>query len=211
MQQTSHATDSARAHEQKIARIAHALKSHTNGKPLSLRKKAPPHQVPKAQDLRRDDHKIDLSDLDQILSIDVAKRICVAEPGVTYVDLVEATLAHGLVPIIVPELKTITIGGAVAGCSLESMSFRHGGFHDTCLEYEVITTTGEVLHCTPDNEHQLVFQMIHGSFGTLGVLTKLTFKLVPAKKYVKMTYEKYTTLAEYQAATLRHAKDDTLD
>ena len=58
-------------------------------------------------------------------------------------------------PIVVPELKTITIGGAVAGCSIESMSFVHGGFHDTCLEYEVITATGEVLTCTPDNEHRL--------------------------------------------------------
>ena len=59
----------------------------------------------------------------------------------TFVDLVAATLRHGLVPIVVPELKTITIGGAVAGCSIESMSFRYGGFHDTCLEYEVITAT----------------------------------------------------------------------
>ena len=57
--------------------------------------------------------------------------------------------------------------------------------------------------CTPKNEHSLVFQMIHGSFGTLGVLTKLKFGLVPAKAYVKMTYEKYRTLAEYKAAFKR--------
>ena len=69
----------------------------------------------------------------------------------TFVDLVAATLRHGLVPIVVPELKTITIGGAVCGCSIESMSFVRGGFHDTCFEYEVIAATGEVLTCTPDN------------------------------------------------------------
>ena len=55
------------------------------------------------------------------------------------------TLPFGLVPIVVPELKTITVGGAVAGCSIESMSYVHGGFHDTCLEYEVITAHGDVL------------------------------------------------------------------
>src|SRR5438093_235376 len=33
------------------------------------------------------------------------------------------------------------------------MSFRYGGFHDSCLEYEVITGGGEVLTCTPSNEH----------------------------------------------------------
>src|SRR5690606_25703242 len=106
------------------------------------------------------DDKIDVSDLDEILAIDVEGRTCTAEPGVTFEDLVAATLPHGLVPIVVPELRTITVGGAVSGCSIESMSFVHGGFHDTCLEYEVITADGRVLRCTPDNEHALVFQMM---------------------------------------------------
>ena len=83
---------------------------------MSLHKKAVSHQVPKPGDLRHRDAKIDVSDLTEILKIDPEKRICVAESGVTFVDLVAATLAHGLVPIVVPELKTITIGGAVAGC-----------------------------------------------------------------------------------------------
>jgi len=111
----------------------------------------------------------------------------------------------------VPELKTITIGGAVAGGSLESMSFVHGGFHDTCLEYEVISATGEVLVCTPDNEHRLVFQMMHGTFGTLGIVAKLTFKLVPARPYVKLRYETYASLAAYQAAILGHFKARDID
>ncbi|HZR83023.1 MAG TPA: FAD-binding protein [Candidatus Binatia bacterium] len=81
-----------------------------------------------------------------------------AEPGVTFAELVAAAMPYGLAPIVVPELPTITIGGAVSGCSLESTSFRWGGFHDTCLEYEVITARGDVLRCTPDNEHALVFQ-----------------------------------------------------
>jgi FAD/FMN-containing dehydrogenase len=75
------------------------------------------------------------------------------------------------------------------------MSFVHGGFHDTCLEYEVITARGDVLTCTPDNEHAMVFQMVHGSFGTLGIVSKLTFRLVPAKRYVHVVYEKYGTVA----------------
>src|SRR5690606_17571156 len=136
----------------------------TGTAPVSLRKRAVAHQVPKAGDLRRKDEKVDLSDLDQILEIDPLARRCVAEPGVTFVDLVDATLRHGLVPKCVPELKTITIGGAVAGCSIESMSFRFGGFHDSCREYEVVTGTGEVLTATPDGEHALIFQMMHGAF-----------------------------------------------
>ncbi len=89
-------------------------------------------------------------------------------------------MKHNLVPIVVPELKTITIGGAVAGCSLESMSFKRGGFHDNCLEYEIITAEGNILTCTPENENNLIFQMVHGTFGTLGIISKLKFQLIPA-------------------------------
>src|SRR5262249_41063845 len=121
----------AERHARKVARIAAQLRGHEGSRPLSLRKKGVAHQVPKARDLRHKDAKIDIADLDEILEIDPERRICIAESGVTFVDLVDATLEHGLVPIVVPELKTITIGGAVAGCSIESMSFVHGGFHDT--------------------------------------------------------------------------------
>ena len=198
-------------HDQKIARITEQLKRHTGTKPVSLKKKAVSHEVPKLGDKRRFDEKIDISDLNEILHIDPERRICVAEPGVTFVDLVKTTIRHGLVPIVVPELKTITIGGAVAGCSIESMSYKYGGFHDTCLEYEVITAKGEILKATPDNENRLVFQMVHGTFGTLGVISKLTFRLVPSKPYVKVTYEKYGDFEAYKAAIWRHYQERDVD
>ncbi len=198
-------------HAEKVARVVAQLGAHDGSRPVSLRKKAVSHQVPKAGDLRRRDAKIDISDLTEILEIDPERRICVAESGVTFVDLVAATLVHGLVPIVVPELKEITIGGAVAGCSIESMSFVHGGFHDTCLEYEVVASTGDVLICTPDNDNALVFQMVHGAFGTLGILTKLTFKLVPAKPFVHLTYEQHATLDAYQASIRRHFETRDVD
>ncbi len=191
-------------HAEKVARIAARLRAHEGTRPVSLRKRAVSHMVPKAKDDTRRDDKIDVSDLDRILEIDPVRRVCVAESGVTFVDLVEATLRHGLVPMVVPELKTITIGGAVAGCSIESTSYRVGGFHDTCLAYEVITADGEVLECTPDNENQLVFQMMHGTFGTLGILSKLAFRLAPAKRFVRVAYEKHATLADYLGSIDRH-------
>lgn len=187
-------------HAQKVERIAEQLRRHQGTKPVSLKKKAVSHQVPKPEDGRHADEKIDISDLTEILSVDVERRVCTAESGVTFVDLVKATLKHGLIPIVVPELKTITIGGAVAGCSIESMSYRYGGFHDTCLEYEVITAKGDVFVCTPQNEHALVFQMMHGTFGTLGILSRLTFKLVPAKPFVKVTYRAFDTPQAYRSA-----------
>src|SRR5688500_16285639 len=53
--------------------------------------------------------------------------------------------------------------------------------------------------------------MMHGSFGTLGILSKLKFQLVPAKRYVHVKYEKYETLSEYRAAIWRHFKAVDID
>jgi FAD/FMN-containing dehydrogenase len=198
-------------HAEKVARVARRLAGHRGAGPVSLRKKAVSHQVPKAGNAKLSDELIDVTDLDEIIEIDPAAQTCVAEPGVTFVDLVAATLEHGLVPIVVPELETITIGGAVSGCSIESTSFRYGGFHDTCFEYEIITARGDVLTCTPGNENQLLFQMAHGTFGTLGVLSKLAFRLMPAKPYVKVVYEKHGTLAEFQRAITRHGAAADVD
>lgn len=203
--------DALARHAIKIGNVVRQLRAHDGSRPLSFRKKAVSHQVPKRNDKRRTDDKIDLSGLDEILSIDVETRTCTAEPGVTFTDLVRATLRYGLVPTVVPELATITIGGAIAGCSLESMSFQYGGFHDSCLEYEVITAKGDVLECKPDNEHALVFQMLHGSFGTLGILTKLVFRLVPAKRYVHVVYDTYSNVADYKAAIWRHYEQRDVD
>ncbi|MFC1705943.1 FAD-dependent oxidoreductase [Planctomycetota bacterium] len=198
-------------HSRKVASVARQLKERKSTRPVSLRKLAVSHQVPKRNDKKYTDDKIDLCDLNEIIEIDPVSRTCTAEPGVTFVDLVDATLRHGLVPMTVPELKTITVGGAVSGCSLESMSFKYGGFHDSCLEYEVVTTAGDVLVCTPENDNQLIFQMIHGSFGTLGILSLLKFKLIPAGRYVKVTYEKYGTLDDYKAAIWRRFRDKDVD
>jgi FAD binding domain-containing protein len=187
------------------------LKSRRLDRPVSLKKRAVSHQVPKAGDLKYSDDRIDVSELDAILVIDRGRRVCVAEAGATFADVVAATLPLGLAPVIVPELKTITVGGAVSGCSIESMSFVRGGFHDTCIEYEVVTAKGEVLTCTPDNEHRLLFHMMHGSFGTLGILTRLTFKLIEARPFVHVEHHRYDRIDQYQQAIAAHAETRDVD
>lgn len=196
-------------HKEKVMTVAGQLRDRKSKEPLTLKKRSVSHEVPKPHDKRHSDEKLDVSDLDEIIHIDEERRICTAEPGATFEKVVDATLRHGLVPVVVPELKTITVGGAVAGGGLESMSYRFGGFHDSCLEYEVVTAKGEVLRCTPDNENWLLFQMMHWTFGTLGIITLLKFRLVPAKPFVRVTYEKYGSLEEYKSAIWeRYEKKD---
>lgn len=194
----------AARHASRTRDIASQIRDRKPDRPLSVRKKSVSHEVPKPHDSKYVDDKVDIGSLTEILDIDVEDLTCTAEAGVTFEALVAATLPCGLAPMVVPELRSITIGGAVSGCSLESMSFKYGGFHDTCLEYEVITATGEILQCTPENDHRLIFQMLHGAFGTLGILTKLKFKLVAAKPYVRTSYERFATLVAFKEAIARH-------
>ncbi|TMB48726.1 MAG: FAD-binding oxidoreductase, partial [Deltaproteobacteria bacterium] len=169
------------------------------------------HVVPlPAGDRRFAGRRVDVSALRHVLEVDVERRRCVAEPGVTFADLLNATLPHGLAPAVVPELEGITVGGAVVGCAIESTSFRYGGFHDTCLDYEIVTGTGEVLTCSPERE-PLLFGMIHGSYGTLGILTKLSFGLIPAKTSVQVEYHRYTNGDAFHEALLARCADATVD
>lgn len=140
-------------------------------------------------------------DFVNILSIDTERKICIAEAGVTFSKLVRETLKYNLVPKCVPEMKTITIGGAVSGCSAESMSFKYGGFYDSCVEFETVTGTGEILTCCRGED---TFEMLHASFGTLGIITAIAFELVPAKPYVCLDFHKYDSFTLFQGAVVDH-------
>jgi len=198
-------------HQAKVARIAEQLRNRDgNAGYLSLKKDAVSHMVPNPNDPKHRDQKVDVRGLNEILEIDVANKTCTAEPGVTFHALVRETLKHGLIPRLVPELKTITLGGAVSGCSVESMSFKYGGFHDGCLEYEVLSASGERLECSPTKESE-IFHMIHGSYGTLGILTKLKFQLIPAKPFVKLEYRGYPDFQSFNAAMLEHCRKQDVE
>src|SRR5262245_54294976 len=66
---------------------------------------------------------LDVTRFGDVLSVDREARTADVQGMVTYEHLVDATLAHGLMPLVVPQLKTITLGGAVVGLGIESSSF----------------------------------------------------------------------------------------
>src|SRR5215212_2499452 len=70
------------------------------------------------------------------------QRTAVVQGMTTYEDLVDATLAHGLMPFVVPQLKTITLGGAVTGLGIEASSWRNGLPHESVRSIDVLTGDG---------------------------------------------------------------------
>jgi FAD/FMN-containing dehydrogenase len=193
------ARTTASDHDARVRAVAERVREVARrGETAHIAKGGVHHVVPLPGDRRFSTPRIDVSSLRHILSIDVEARRCTAEPGVTFAEIVDATLPHGLIPTVVPELEGITLGGAVAGCSIESMSFKRGGFHDSCLEYEIVDGNGDVLRLAPERDPEL-FHMIHGSYGTLGILTRISFALVPAKPYVKLEYRRFDRFEAFDA------------
>ncbi len=198
-------------HDQKVRLIADQVRSIAadpsvlGGRPISYVKKSVSHVVPNPYQ-QGGAPKIDLSPLNEILEIDVDNQICIAESGVTFTELTRQTVPLGLMPVVVPELETVTIGGAVSGCSIESQSYHLGGFHDSCLEYEVIDGRGDIITCSP-TERPDIFQLVHGGYGTLGIVTKLKFKLMPCKPYVHLDNVLFDNFDDFWAALLQHCQD----
>ena len=135
--------------------------------------------------------RVDLSHFDRVVGVDPSRGVVEAEGMTTFADLADATLAHGAVPAVVPQLKSITLGGAVAGVGIESSSYRHGLVHDAIVELDVLTGDGCIVHCTADNEHRDLFLGFPNSYGTLGYALKLTSRTVPAKRYVRLEHRRF--------------------
>ena len=123
-----------------------------------------------------------------MLAVDPAAGWVEAEGMVPYEDLTAACLARGAMPAVVPQLKTITLGGAVAGVGIESSSHRYGLVHDTVLEIDVLLGDGRVVTCTRDNEHADLFFGFPNSYGTLGYALRVKAKAVPVKPFVRLEH-----------------------
>jgi FAD/FMN-containing dehydrogenase len=134
---------------------------------------------------------LDASGLSGVIAVDPVARTADVAGMTTYEDLVDATLPHGLMPLVVPQLKTITLGGAVAGLGIESTSFRHGLPHESVRAMDVLTGSGEVVTATPDGEHADLYRGFANSYGTLGYALRLTIDLQPVQPYVRLRHRRY--------------------
>ena len=155
--------------------------------------------------------RMDVRDFDQVLQVDVAGGYVEVEGMTPYVKLVAECLRHGVMPAVVPQLKSITIGGATVGCGIESSSFRYGLVHETVQEMEILLGSGTTVLCTPDNEHRDLFYGFPNSYGTLGYALKLKVRVVPVKKYVRLSHLCFTEPQAFFAELARHCGRKEID
>ena len=145
---------------------------------------------------------LDVAAFDGVLHVDPVTRTAEVLGMTTYEHLVEATLPYGLMPMCVPQLRTITLGGAVTGLGIESASFRFGTPHESVLEMDILTGAGEILTVTgaADDPHRDLFYGFPNSYGSLGYALRLRIELEPVQPYVQLRHLRYGTAQEMTAA-----------
>jgi FAD/FMN-containing dehydrogenase len=94
-------------------------------------------------------------------------------------------------PLVVPQLRTITLGGAVTGLGIESTSFRNGLPHESVIEMDVFTGAGEVVSTRPGDD---LFDAFPNSYGSLGYATRLRIELEQVPSFVGLRHLRFDDL-----------------
>lgn len=122
----------------------------------------------------------------RVLEVDRRNMTATVEPGVLLMEFPKALEGTGLFYPPDPGEKTATMGGNAMTNAGGMRAVRYGVTRDYVLGMEVVLADGSVVHLGGKNVknssgYSLLDLMI-GSEGTLGFLTKLTVKLIPEPK-----------------------------
>ncbi|MEP7020977.1 MAG: FAD-binding oxidoreductase [Pseudonocardiales bacterium] len=142
---------------------------------------------------------LDVSGLAGVISIDPQSGTADVQGMCTYETLVAVTCAQGFMPLVVPQLKTITLGGAVTGLGIESTSLFNGLPHESVLEMDILLGTGQVLSVSP-TENSDLFRAFPNSYGSLGYAVRLRIVLQPVAEMVALRHVRFSDLEELASA-----------
>jgi len=132
-----------------------------------------------------------LTRLNRILEISREDLVAVVEPGVILTRLKQAVELEGLYyPPDPASADFCTIGGNVAECAGGAVAVQYGVTRDYVLGLEVVLPTGEFITAGTRTMKGVVgydlTRLFLGSEGTLGVITRITLRLV-AKPAARQT------------------------
>ena len=89
-------------------------------------------------------------------------------------------------PLVVPQLKTITVGGAVTGLGIESASFRNGLPHESVLEMDMLTGSGEIVTRHADRRSFRSVLRLPQFLWEPWLLDPVRIELEPVKQFVAL-------------------------
>jgi FAD/FMN-containing dehydrogenase len=155
--------------------------------------------------------RLEVGHFTSVLNVDRDSGMVEAEGMVPYEALTESCLAYAMMPAVVPQLKTITLGGAVAGVGIEASSHRYGLVHETVRELDVLAGDGRIYTCTPENEHADLYYGFANSYGTLGYALRVRARAIPIKPYVRIEHLPFPNADAYFSQIERHCREGDAD
>ena len=121
--------------------------------------------------------------MNKILEIDEENLMAVVEPGVLLMELQEAVEKLDLFYAPDPGEKTVTIGGTVSTNAGGMRAIKYGVTRDFILGLEAVLMDGSVIQTggkvVKNSSGYSLKDLLIGSEGTLGIVTKITLKLLP--------------------------------
>ena len=134
---------------------------------------------------------LDLSQMNKILSINIENNLVEVEPGVICDDLNENLKEYGyFFPPDPGSSSVCTIGGMVATNSGGIQAFKYGVTKDYILFLEIVLANGSIINLgsrvLKSVSSYNLKDLIVGSEGTLGIITKIGLRIKPLAKKKKL-------------------------
>lgn len=132
----------------------------------------------------------DLSGMNKIIGLDESNLNVTVEPGVVWKDLDDFLLKWGYTLCSYPtSALSSTVGGWAAEGGIGVGSTRYGGIENQVTELEIVLPNGHVFNTVKDSPTELglenkneVVDLFVGSYGILGIVTKITLKVRPGEE-----------------------------
>jgi glycolate oxidase len=131
---------------------------------------------------------LSLAKMDRILEIDPANLTVITEPGVLLMELAKTVAEQDLLYPPDPGEKSATIGGNVMTNAGGMRAVKYGVTRDYVRGMEVVLPDGRLLELggkvAKNSSGYSLKDLLIGSEGTLGIVTRLTLRLIPLPKRV---------------------------
>jgi FAD/FMN-containing dehydrogenase len=145
---------------------------------------------------------LDTTTMNVIHEIDEAAETATVDCGVVWRDLVNATLAKGMIPRVLTNNLGVQISGTLSMAGLGVASFRYGAQADNAVELEVVTGAGEIVTCSRQ-QHRDLFDVVRCGLGQFGVITRAKVRLRKCKSVVRKYFLLYDDLETVMADARR--------
>lgn len=116
--------------------------------------------------------------------------------GELWIDVLKATLEHGLAPKSWTDYLYLSVGGTLSNAGISGQAFNHGPQISNVHELDVVTGKGELLTCSEDQNSEL-FHAVLGGLGQFGIITRARIPLEAAPQRVRWIRALYSNFSAF--------------